>query len=321
MRMQILIGAGGWSYFKLPKIMGDPLSWYAKAFNVVEVNSTFYEIPSIKLAESWRKRAPSNFEFTVKCHKSLTHDFKLELTNEAKKTLTQMIELCKTLKSKVLLIQTPSSVKPSRKNLEKALKIAEIASTENIEVAWEPRGEEWRSSEAKELMKEFVEKSNGAHCVDISKNEPAAVSHFIYTRLFGKGKHNIYQFSSNEIAEIYSKIIGLSEKAERAYVIAHTKKMYIDAARIKRYVETGKIPPATRNIGVEAVKEVLAEDAKFPITRDELIKVQGWKVITWINFKDIKLAKILEKIPNKKYWSIDEVCKEINKIAIKFKYI
>jgi uncharacterized protein YecE (DUF72 family) len=49
----VLIGAGGWAYFTVPGM--HPLQAYSKAFNFVEVNSTFYEIPPLKVAASWRR--------------------------------------------------------------------------------------------------------------------------------------------------------------------------------------------------------------------------------------------------------------------------
>ena len=67
----LYIGAGGWAYFKVPGL--DPLAAYSKAFDFVEVNSTFYTTPSIEMVRSWRKRVPGNFMFSVRCHKDLTH--------------------------------------------------------------------------------------------------------------------------------------------------------------------------------------------------------------------------------------------------------
>jgi hypothetical protein len=58
-----LIGTGGWAYFKVPDI--HPLKAYSRAFNFVEVNSTFYEIPKMERAKSWRRIVPPDFEFSV----------------------------------------------------------------------------------------------------------------------------------------------------------------------------------------------------------------------------------------------------------------
>ena len=50
------IGAGGWAYFQVPG--SDSLTAYSKAFDFVEVNSTFYTTPSIK----WSGRGGEEFQ-------------------------------------------------------------------------------------------------------------------------------------------------------------------------------------------------------------------------------------------------------------------
>ena len=61
--MQVLTGCGGWGYFNVP---GDRLKAYSGAYVFVETNSTFYSIPKVEEARSWRERVPPDFEFTVK---------------------------------------------------------------------------------------------------------------------------------------------------------------------------------------------------------------------------------------------------------------
>ncbi len=301
-------------YFNVPPSLGDPLKWYAKAFNVVEVNSTFYHMPSIEQVLSWRKRVPKNFEFTIKCHKSITHQSKLKLNPQTTQTLEKLLEIGRVLNAKILVLQTPPTLKPLSKVVENLSRIAEIAESNNMRIAWEPRGDQWRTATGREFIKKAVEKHDVIHCTDISREKPFEVKNIVYSRLFGKGEHNIYQFTRDEIIDIVSRIIGLN--ANRAYVIAHTKKMYIDAARIKSYVEKGAIPKPTRNIGLKAIEEVLMEDAKFPATKNELIKHQGWKVIPVSKEKEVKLSQLLNRIPDKQYKNIYELLSELEK-AIK----
>jgi len=73
--MQVLIGCGGWGYFKVPG--SDPLQAYAQAYDFAEANSTFYRTPALSAAQEWRRSVPDAFEFTVKCSKELTHDLRL----------------------------------------------------------------------------------------------------------------------------------------------------------------------------------------------------------------------------------------------------
>jgi hypothetical protein len=65
---------------------------------------------------------------------------------------------------------------------------------------------------------------------------------------------------------------------KKAYIAFHGQKMYKDAARMKIYQETGTFPSITKKTGLESLKRVLEEDARFPATKDELIAKQNWKV-------------------------------------------
>ena len=86
----IRIGTSGWSYpagegtwngvfypraGKRPRGLGkfDELRFYAEHFDTVEVNSTFYRIPSPATAASWAKRTPPGFEFALKLFQKFTH--------------------------------------------------------------------------------------------------------------------------------------------------------------------------------------------------------------------------------------------------------
>jgi len=51
----------------------DELAYYAGRFNTVEINNTFYRPPSAKTAESWAKRTPKGFEFSLKLFQDFTH--------------------------------------------------------------------------------------------------------------------------------------------------------------------------------------------------------------------------------------------------------
>jgi len=83
----IRIGTAGWSYpsgpgawtgIVYPARKGRPkdfdeLRAYGEHFDTVEVNSTFYRIPTIDVTRSWVERTPSGFEFSVKLFQKLTH--------------------------------------------------------------------------------------------------------------------------------------------------------------------------------------------------------------------------------------------------------
>ncbi len=86
----VRIGTSGWSYptgagtwngifyppaGRRPRGSGrfDELRFYAEHFDTVEVNSTFYRIPTPATAASWAKRTPARFEFSLKLFQKFTH--------------------------------------------------------------------------------------------------------------------------------------------------------------------------------------------------------------------------------------------------------
>jgi uncharacterized protein YecE (DUF72 family) len=76
----VRIGCSGWNYASwreqlYPKGMG-PARWlaeYARHFDTVEVNSTFYRLASRNAVERWAADTPDEFCFTVKASRYLTH--------------------------------------------------------------------------------------------------------------------------------------------------------------------------------------------------------------------------------------------------------
>lgn len=86
MALDVLIGTSGWGYDEwigsfYPKGLRkeDFLTYYSHVFYTNEINTTFYNIPSIKIVEGWDKKTPENFKFSAKIPKAITHDAKLEL--------------------------------------------------------------------------------------------------------------------------------------------------------------------------------------------------------------------------------------------------
>ena len=75
------IGCSGWSYREWEKVFYPPgtrdkLAFYSNTFNSVEINSTFYNTPSMEAVSSWIRtvRSIPNFRFTIKLPSELSHD-------------------------------------------------------------------------------------------------------------------------------------------------------------------------------------------------------------------------------------------------------
>ena len=298
---EYLIGTGGWAYFTAPN--KPSLKAYSEHFNFAEVNHTFYEYPSTRTAERWRRTVPKNFTFTVRCHQDLTHRIGLKPADKAYAVLSKMIGVCRILDAPFLHLLTPASYVLDDNKISMAKEFLSSINLKGIRLAWETR------SPVTEKLVNLMREYKIVHSVDLSKEEPSVESDTLYTRVFGKGKHNIYQFTDGELKKFDEKVVDAAVRM--AIITWHGVKMASDAARFKRYRETGKFLPVTAYTGIDSARAVLQEDARFPSTKAKLIEHQGWKVIDLTPDKRVHLSELLSEIPEKTYNSIHEVTEEL----------
>jgi uncharacterized protein YecE (DUF72 family) len=304
-----LIGTGGWAYFHVPGLRS--LTAYSKLFSFVEVNSTFYQIPNLKTVESWRRQVQPDFEFSVRCNKDVTHKYQFQPTEEAFKILSQMIAICETLKAEILHMQTPSSFQPNKENARSLDSFMSSVNLKNVRTALEVRG----NNQA--LSTEFIrvmQNHNMIHSIDLSNDEePAYKSDTLYTRLFGKGTHNIYQPTDQELKKIDGR--ASTGTHNKGVVSFHFVRMYQDARRLKLYKETGKFPTITRTTGLESLMTVMKEDAQFPSSKQELIEHQGWKLYDATTEERIRASETLQKLPERNYENLNNVITTLQKLS------
>jgi len=298
---EYLIGTGGWAYFKVPD--KPSLKAYSENFNYVEVNYTFYKYPSTRMVERWRRTVPDDFTFTVRCHQDLTHGIGLKPVDQAYAVFSRMIGFCRILEAPILHLLTPASYVLDNAKIKQANDFFSSINLKGIRLAWEIRSP--LTAKLGSLMRDF----EIVHSVDLSREEPTFESDVIYTRVFGKGEHNIYQFTDEELIEIDQKIL----KAEARVVIItfHGIRMSSDASRFKKYKETKEFARVTDFTGVASARAVLQEDTRFPLTKAELAKHQGWKVIDLTADKRVHLSELLHKLPEKTYYGVEEVITEL----------
>lgn len=306
---EYLIGAGGWAYFHVSGL--KPLTAYARAFNFVEVNSTFYQLPTLEQVEMWRKVVPQDFKFSVRAHRSITHRLKLQPLEETFEAFEKMKQICSILNAEILHLQTPSNL-PTETLANNLGTFLASANLQRLRLALEIRGAE--SSKLPSDLLNVMQNHNMIHSVDLSKEEmPAYEADTLYTRLFGKGKHNIYQPTDGELVEIDDK--ASKAKSEKVVMSFHFVRMYKDAARLKTYKRTGRFPKITRSTGILSLEEILREDAKFPATKKELVQSQGWKLFDRTETERTHARDLLEKIPERKYNNIGEVVHTLEMMA------
>lgn len=77
----IKIGTSGFSYddwvgpfYPAGLPAREQLSFYAREFSTVEINTTYYRVPDPRLVQGWAEKTPADFLFAVKAYQGLTHE-------------------------------------------------------------------------------------------------------------------------------------------------------------------------------------------------------------------------------------------------------
>src|SRR5579862_6170785 len=115
----VRIGTQGWNYdawvgpFYPPDTrVSDFLAVYARAFDTVEVDSTFYAVPPERTIQSWAERTPGHFTFALKLPQEITHEHRLR---DCADLTAQFFDRVRTLGSKLgpVLVQLGPEFGPS----------------------------------------------------------------------------------------------------------------------------------------------------------------------------------------------------------------
>ncbi|MFX1337999.1 MAG: DUF72 domain-containing protein [Promethearchaeota archaeon] len=124
MQTKILIGCAGWDYNDwvgpfYPKNMErfHHLEYYTKYFDIVEINSTFYNLPSEEMVINWVERVPKSFRYIVKVWQKISHNLN---DPELESHIAQFYSRMAFLKEKIskFLIQFPPWFKYSEKHFK-----------------------------------------------------------------------------------------------------------------------------------------------------------------------------------------------------------
>src|SRR5919107_876102 len=129
---RVHVGCQGWNYDDWvtpalgPRAVFYPrgtradrmLDIYARAFDTVEVDSTFYAIPTDSAVDGWRRRAPEGFTFALKLPREITHEHALQGAR-AERALEEFCLAARRLGDRLaaVLIQLPPQFEATRENL------------------------------------------------------------------------------------------------------------------------------------------------------------------------------------------------------------
>ena len=217
--VRYIVGTSGWHYDDwrgrfYPKVLnkGKWLEFYAGNFTTVELNNTFYRLPSEKVFNNWYDSTPPDFVFSVKISRFITHIKRLKNTGEALQNFMSRVTL---LKDKLgpILYQLPPTLHRDDEKLEVFLSDLPKGDKHVLEF----RHESWLTDEVYDILRRY----NVGICVfdmpDLSC-PLLATADFAYIRFHGKDSLYSSSYSYEELADWAVKIERLAQNLDKIYI-------------------------------------------------------------------------------------------------------
>jgi len=219
----IFLGTSGWSYKEWEgsfyrKGEKNKLRAYSQVFQTVEIDSTWYRYPSKGTVMGWLRYSPSDFVFTAKVPKTITHDKKLGLKGDVQADLDSFLELMQPLqldgKLACLLIQLPPIYEYNLENLESFFQKVQP----QFKFAIEFRNLSWMRDETWQLLKKY-----GVAYANVDEpllpSEVHLTADFAYFRWHGRGKRPWfdYKYKKEELEPWIPKVEDASKKVKKVF--------------------------------------------------------------------------------------------------------
>jgi len=223
--VQIKIGCAGWNYKDwigpfYPKSIESihQLEYYSQFFDIVEINSTFYNLPTISMVSNWNTKVPKQFCFIVKVWQEITH--KLH-ESDIDYRIDQFFYRMKPLENKMIgyLFQFPPWFHYSEEHLQKLnYLINEIPFNNLLKYIFEFRDNSWFKPE---ILNKFI---NGKEKILGTIYKPDISAYYLpnqvnyYIRLIGDRELNVFnrvqRKQENMLRELIKKIDTLRKDPE-----------------------------------------------------------------------------------------------------------
>lgn len=232
---KIYVGTSGYSFkdwkgtFYPAEVKdSDMLSFYSQRFKVVEVNSTYYTIPSPRVFENMLKKTPNDFLFTVKANSQMTHERASEATiyKQFEGSISPLVEA---RRMKGILAQFPQSFKNNEQNRSYISKLRNLLAEYPLIVEF--RHNSWIRPEVFDFLREL----DISYCVVDEPDLPGLVPAVVmntnklgYIRFHGRNKvtwwkgnsserYN-YLYSDQELKDWLPKVKQLSNATDETFI-------------------------------------------------------------------------------------------------------
>lgn len=216
---KIHIGTSGWHYphwkgnfypEKMPP--RDYLNHYLSVFKTVEINNSFYKLPSVETFTSWRMAVPPDFLFAVKASRYITHMKKLK---DPEQSLTKFMHQVGFLEEKLgpILFQLPPNWHPNLPRLQHFLDSLPTGYLYTLEF----RNSHWLEGNVLDLLR----KHQVALCLDDLGSDSSLLTpttDFVYVRLHGPDEKYASSYSEEVLRQWAQQAMAWSLQGKDVYI-------------------------------------------------------------------------------------------------------
>ncbi len=178
----------------------------------MELNNSFYHLPSEKAFVTWRESSPDNFAFAVKASRFITHVKRLRNLESAPETFLSRARL---LEHKLgpLLYQLPPNMKRNEELLENFLRLL----PQEYQHVLEFRHQSWLDDAVFDILHQY----NAGLCIFDMPGFTCplvATSDFAYIRFHGSANLYASCYSNDELAQWAGRIVHLGKNLKAIYI-------------------------------------------------------------------------------------------------------
>lgn len=234
----IRVGTSGYSYddwhrWFYPQGLkpAERLSFYAERFSCVEVNSTYYRQPTLRLMSGLARKVPDSFRFAVKVYGGITHDWRHATEGDYRVFAAALAPLTESGLLGAVLAQFPQSFRPTKETVAHVKRLREA--WPELPLVVEFRHRDWLDEHAFELLRQ---QRLGFCCVDEPPLEELlpplalATAAIGYVRFHGRNAEQWHQhehawqrydylYRAEELALWVPRIKTVAAEADDTYVL------------------------------------------------------------------------------------------------------
>jgi len=245
----IQIGLTGWgdhpSLYNSTSTVRDKLFDYSGHFPIVELDTSFYAIPSVQNIEKWIAETPAHFQFVVKAYQGITGHLRDDNPYETKEAMFKAFHLCiqtfqKAGKLAMILVQFPPWFDCQTKHVQYIRYIAQ--QLKDFPIAIEFRNQTWYSAERRVQTLNFLREQQFIHTVC---DEPQAgvgsvpfiaeaTSNKTLVRIHGRNIHGwrnvgnsenwrkvrfLYDYNKEELTQLAERLLHLEKQSHEIFVL------------------------------------------------------------------------------------------------------